>query len=90
MRRLTEAEGQLLADARRLVRELGENAHETTGSADQEFRAGVIFGRCDRAEDAIFDVLNGLSSYLDDPVAAAYLSEREHVLALTGSVVDRD
>lgn len=88
MRRLTSKEARLLTRARWLLDDLArsadagvmtvvENAEAERAQTPWEgYQLGLIRERCERAERAIFDALNGLSAYGDDLRARAALNER--------------
>lgn len=88
MRRLTNKEARLLTRARWLLDDLAKAAdngvrtvvqNETADRAQTSwdgYQLGLIHERCDRAEEAIFDALNSLSAYGDDPMAQAALHKR--------------
>lgn len=91
MRRLTKDEAELLAGARRLLTDLAKSASSEGWGAPAAtlhgedglggFRLGLIYERCDRAEGAIFDALNGLSSYADDLEARAAIESAHEAMA---------
>jgi hypothetical protein len=75
MRQLTQDEAQLFTQARSLLTSLA-NAAEDPGAAGGNvdgYRLGLMNARCVVAEGAIFDVLNCLSSYGNDPEAKRVL-----------------
>lgn len=81
MRQLTADEAQVLVEARRLLKALADAAHEAAydepaagwGERPKAWELGMISARCERAEEAVFDAVNGLSAYGHDSEARATL-----------------
>lgn len=86
MRQLSREEADLLNSCRDLLSGLAKSARGLSWVGEGAYERGIIYESCDRAESAVFEVLNCLSSYGDDPEAqAAILRAREAVMAtLTG------
>lgn len=74
MRKLTEAEAQLLTEARWLLADMSRAAQEATVTpSGRDWQLGVVYGACEHGEDAIFDALNMMATYGGDPEAARVL-----------------
>lgn len=86
MRQLSREEADLLNSCRELLSGLAKSAQEVSWADERAYQRGIIYESCDRAESAVFEALNRLSSYGDDEEAqAAILRAREAVMAtLTG------
>jgi hypothetical protein len=70
---LTEAEAEVLTQARLILKAVGERLWEQSWSlSGREAGArGRVTSLCETTETAIFDVLNAASCYLDDEHAKA-------------------
>lgn len=67
-----------LREARRTLTRMAASYRDTAYQCDSVSavrNACYAEAACDRAEQAVFDVLNTLSSYLEDPDAAAVLRD---------------
>jgi hypothetical protein len=72
---LTEAEAEVLHQARHVLKALQERTWRAgwSGGDDRQRAAclGRVAGDAERAESAVFEALNSASSYLDDEAAEA-------------------